>query len=283
MSQPHIALAGPVMTSALAEFLDADTADAPAGLGGTPLCTLVRGLLERGQPCHRLFSRSVGAPSRNAPRRTVDIALRPIPGAASHAGRHAARAHRRYATSSASLGQTWSTPTGPTSMPSALWHRGTRRSSPSMTGVRPSCGTPRSPTGLLASSCTSRRRGATGSNRSLALPLPQARARRAAVPSPSYRTRSNPHGSRCDRGSRTGRARARLGQQPASQPARTSRRSSTAVPLVRQAIPDMQAGPRRAWVRDWRNRVEVGRRARLDRRGRLQGNAPSGGRPRAAR
>ena len=36
------------MTSALAEYLDEDTANAPAGLGGTPLCTLVRGLLERG-------------------------------------------------------------------------------------------------------------------------------------------------------------------------------------------------------------------------------------------
>jgi L-malate glycosyltransferase len=37
------------MTSALAEFLDGDTSAAPAGQGGTPLCTLVRGLLERGR------------------------------------------------------------------------------------------------------------------------------------------------------------------------------------------------------------------------------------------
>lgn len=37
------------MTSALADFLDADTAEAPVGLGGTNLCTLVRGLLDQGQ------------------------------------------------------------------------------------------------------------------------------------------------------------------------------------------------------------------------------------------
>ena len=36
------------MTAALAEFLDDDVAGAPGGQGGTPLCTLVRGLLERG-------------------------------------------------------------------------------------------------------------------------------------------------------------------------------------------------------------------------------------------
>lgn len=36
------------MTSALAEYLDADIKDAPAGLGGTNLCSLVRALLERG-------------------------------------------------------------------------------------------------------------------------------------------------------------------------------------------------------------------------------------------
>jgi L-malate glycosyltransferase len=43
---PHIALCGPVTTSALAEFLDTDTAAAPAGLGGMPLCSVARGLLK---------------------------------------------------------------------------------------------------------------------------------------------------------------------------------------------------------------------------------------------
>lgn len=44
----HIGIAGPVLTLALAEFLDAPHLDAPIGMGGTNLCSLVRGLLERG-------------------------------------------------------------------------------------------------------------------------------------------------------------------------------------------------------------------------------------------
>jgi L-malate glycosyltransferase len=43
----HIGIAGPILTAELADFLEGDLDNAPSGMGGTPLCTLVRAFLER--------------------------------------------------------------------------------------------------------------------------------------------------------------------------------------------------------------------------------------------